>query len=376
MRGRTVSIDAADAVGGWAMLRSGCNAGVAARCRDGAAVAWYGEPPEAPRRADVAIVDGDADPGDAACVLRFDAEGPGRIDVVDPLPLDVGMSFDPAEGPVRRWFAVERALEPAQPPSPLAHVAAGGSAGRVAVVQGRADAHRLPSADTDEAAALIDALAAEGFTPYLAAGAEEIAGADFVHLVGVREGARAREVVQAARRCGIAVAVHAYEETAEDGGWWGAAVTRHCFDYGSDERDVESYLELLARRAVSIGAAGADAPYAPPSARPEDAAVALREADIVFAASEEEADAIRARRGRSGPIAIVPPLARRADLARRRHARRPRSVRARPRADRTAREPAPRRARRARRRDPARAGRSRRRRLVSRARSRVRRTRA
>ncbi len=312
-RGRSVRIDAADAVGGWAILRSGCAAGVAAARRDPAAVAWYGEPPSPPRRADLAIVDGETDPGEAACVLRLDADGPGRVEVVDPLPLDVGIVFDPAEGPVRRWFAVERVLEPALRVMPPASVTAGGSAGRIALVLGRGDADRLPSADADEAAALLEALVAEGFAPYPAAGPAEIAGADLVHVLGTRDGRRAREIVEAARLGGIPVAVHAYDEVAEEGGWWGAAVTRHCFDYGSDERDVESYLELLARRAVSIGPAGADAPYAPAHASPADAAAALREATVVFAASEEEAEVIRARRGRGGPIAVVPPLARRAE---------------------------------------------------------------
>jgi len=313
-RGRSVAIDAADAVGGWALLRSVAAAGVAARRRDPVACAWYGEPPEAPGRAEVAIVARDADAGEAPCVLRLDAEGPNRIDVVDPLPLDVGIVFDPAEGPVRRWFAVERAPEPVTLTPVPPYVAAGGSAGRIAVVLGRGDAARLPSADTDEAAALVEALAAEGFSAFLADSPADVAGADLVHLVGTRDGARARAVAEAARAAGAPLAVHAYEERAEDGGWWGAAVTRHCFDYGADERDVESYLELLARRAVSIGPAGAGEPYAPPAADLDGVAAALREAAVVFVASAAEAEHVR-RRGCAAPIELVPPLARTAAAA-------------------------------------------------------------
>ena len=74
-RGRSVRIDAPDAVGGWALLRGIGSVGVAARRRDADALAWYGDAPLAGERAEVAIVDADGEPGDAACVLRLDAEG-------------------------------------------------------------------------------------------------------------------------------------------------------------------------------------------------------------------------------------------------------------------------------------------------------------
>ena len=308
-RGRSVRIHAADAVGGWAMLRDLGSVAVAADRRDAAALKWYGYAPVAGPRADVAIVDRDADAGDAACVVRFDSEAGERIDVVDPLPLDVGISFDPADGPVRRWFAVERAPEPQLRAIPdLRYAAAGGSAGRIAVVLGRADALHRPSADTDEARALVAALAAEGFDARLADGGDDMSGADLVHLIGARDGRRARAVVEAARRAGLPVAVHAHDDDALNGGWWGGEVTRHCFEYGDDERDAETYLAMLARRAVTVGAARAGVPYAPPEAAAEDATAALRDASVVFAASEEEAAAIRARTGRRGPVVVVPPL--------------------------------------------------------------------
>jgi hypothetical protein len=318
-RGRSVRIDAPDAVGGWALLRAVGSPTVAAARRDAAALAWYGDAPLArDARADVAIVAADGDAGGAACVLRLDpelecetrADGAHLIEIVDPLPLDVGIVFDPAEGPARRWFAVERAPEPAPRTVPdLAHRAAGGSAGRIAVIAGRADAPAQPSADTDEARALVAALGAEGFDAILAESPDELEGADLVHLIGTREGRRARQIVDAARRRGVPVAVHAHDEDAAHGGWWGAEVTRYCFEYGADEHDVVNYLALLAKRAVSVGDARADAPFAPPGAAVDDAAAALRDASVVFAAAADEAAAIRRRTGRRGAIAIVPPLA-------------------------------------------------------------------
>ena len=325
-RTRTVRIDAPDAVGGWALLRDCGTVAVAAPRRDADELAWYGDAPVAGERADVAIVAAGADPGTAPCVIRLDAGGPVRIDpsatparagllhevveVVDPRPLDVGIVFDPAEGPVRRWFAVERAPEPQRRPVPdLSYAAAGGSTGRIVVILGRADALRHPSADTDEAYALAAALAAEGFDATLADSPGELAGADLIHLVGTRDGRRARAIVDAGRRAEVPVAVHAHDEDAAGGGWWGAEVARFCFEYGDDERDVRSYLAMLARRAVAVGAARADAPYAPADAGVDDAAAALRDAAVVFAATEEEAAAIRRRAGRRGPVEVVAPLA-------------------------------------------------------------------
>jgi hypothetical protein len=337
VRGRSVRIDAPDAVGGWALLRGTCSAGVAAGRRDAAALAWYGEAPVADGSAEVCIVAAAVDPGDAACVLRLDTTSAEhhraaahlvdpstssgqdhldsyRVEVIDPLPLDVGLVFDPAEGPARRWFAVERALEPALRVLPAAAPPAAGScAGRIAVIAGRADARARPSADIDETDALIAALLAEGFDAALVQSPHELDGADLVHVVGTREGRRVRAIVERTRRAGIPVAVHAYDEDAAAGGWWGAEVNRHCFEYGSDEADVRSYLDLLAKRAVSVGAIVPNVPYAPDAAAVADASIALREASIVFVATGEEAEALRRRTGRRGPIEIVPPLAAQAD---------------------------------------------------------------
>ena len=318
VRGRTVRIDAADAVAGWALLRDAATVGVVAPEREPAAAAWFGEPPRAPERAEVAIVGPAAGPGAASIVIRLDpaAEAEHRVGAVDPVPLDVDIVFDPAEAPVRRWFAVERAPEPVRRArAALPRGAAGGSAGRIAVVLGRSDAAALPDADADEARALVELLAAEGFDARLVEPEALPGGSNLIHLVGTREGRRARAVVEAGRRAGIPVVVHAHDEDARGGGWWGAAVTRFCFEFADDERDQNRYLAMLAARAVSVGEAVADRPYAPAAAADDDADAALREAALVFAATEEEAQGLRVRTGRRGPIEVVPPLAAAAEAA-------------------------------------------------------------
>jgi hypothetical protein len=310
-RSHTVRIDAPDAVGGWALLRDGSSASVAAGRATPAELAWYGTAPVSSGRTDVAIVAGAADAGDAACILRLDPAGAGTaFPVVDPVPLDVGISFDAAEGPPRRWFAVERAPEPPARSAPdVRYRPAGGSSGRIAVILARNDGPSIAAADTDEALALVAALAGEGFDAVLARSLAELDRADLIHLIGTRDGRRARAIVDLARRAAIPVAVHAHDEDAAGGGWWGAEVARYCFEYGDDERAVRLYLQMLARRAVAVGSARADEPYAPASAGVDDAAAALRDASVVFAATAAEADGIRARTGRRGPVVIVPPLA-------------------------------------------------------------------
>ncbi|HTJ27832.1 MAG TPA: hypothetical protein VMA36_16870 [Candidatus Limnocylindria bacterium] len=309
-RARRVRLDAAHAVGGWALLRERGTVGVAAARRDPALCAWYGTPPEPPANAEVAIVARDGEPPEPeAIVVRLDVDGPGRVDVVDPFPLDVAITFDPREGPVAGWFRVERAPEPRLRAGTAAQARpVGGSAGRIALILGREDGLARPSADTDEALALAAALRAEGFAADLVAAAEELAGADLIHLIGTREGRFAREIVERGRAAGIPVAVHAHYEDARAGGWWGVGAARFCFEYGSDERDVARYTDLLARRALVLDGITAQGPYAPAEAAPDGAAAALRDAAVVYASSALEEEAIR-RLGRRGPIVVVPPLA-------------------------------------------------------------------
>jgi hypothetical protein len=311
-RSRSVGLDAPDAVGGWAVLRDVASGGVAPERMDPDAVAWYGPTPLVSGTVELAIVAADAEaPAGAETVLRLDADagGAATIEVVDPLPIDVGVVFDRAEGPIRRRFTVERAAGPKRAAPPLPATApVGGSAGRIVVVVGRADATVAPGADTDEARALIAALVGEGFDAVAGADVGDIAGADLVHVLGTRDGRRVRAIVDAARRARVPTALHAYEEDAASGGWWGTAVTRFCFEYGADEASVEAYLRLLARRAVTVEDARGDAPYAPADAALDDGAAALRDASIVFVAGDVEAQAVLRRSGRRTPIAVVPPL--------------------------------------------------------------------
>jgi hypothetical protein len=317
-RGRTVYIDAPDAVGGWAMLRDIATVALADGRGEPDALAWYGQAPPSAEEAAVAIVGADCvAPASAETVVRLDVGGEDALGVVDPLPIDVGFVFDPLEGPQRRWFTVDRVAASARrtPPAAWRSVPQGGSAGRIAIVVGRGDAKRHPGADTDEAAAVAAGLTAEGFEVVEAHDPADLAGADLVHVFGTSDGTRVRAIVDAARRARIPSALHAYEEDPASGGWWGATVTRLCFEYGADEASVGRYLGMLARHAVTVEQATAEGLYAPPEAALEDGAAALRDASIVFTTSDQESLTVMRRSGRRALLAVVPPLVGSAEAA-------------------------------------------------------------
>lgn len=244
-----------------------------------------------------------------ATSVRIDENGAGAIPVVAPLPTDVLVSFDPADGPVVGSFTIERPREPLLREPGFGNVPPrGGSSGRIALML-RPDAAELPDADVDEARALGAALAAEGFTVTLATRLADVAafGADLIHLFGVRDGSHAATVAAWAAEAGIPLAVHAYHEDPSAGGYWGALVTRYCFAYSADDRSVTDYLDVLAKRAVEVDGVIAAQRYAPPAASLAAAESVLRDAAVVFVQSERERATLATIRP-VGEIVVVPAL--------------------------------------------------------------------
>jgi hypothetical protein len=226
------------------------------------------------------------------------------------LPADVLVSFDPADGPPAASFAVTAVRESYGRPQPDIEIApaAGGSSGNVAVVV-RPDAGIISDADTDEAAALAEALRREGFTVEVVHNEDALAAfaPDLVHLYGVRPGGFARRIAEWAADHRRPLAVHALHEAPEAGGYWGAMVAPYCFSYSADDRSVGTYLEMLARRAVEVDGVGAGAPHAPAIAGLPDSERVLALADVVFVNSERERAVIERLRPRR-PTFVVPPV--------------------------------------------------------------------
>lgn len=290
--------------------------GVASSCAiagaDADARAWYGEFAVAglDTNYDLAIGSGPA-PVSAAVTVRTDDGADGTsIPVIAPLPSDVMLSFDAADGAATGAFSVTATREPFMRAAPEVDIApvAGRSAGRIAIAI-RPDAAWAPDADRDEAIALAAGLRHEGFTVEVLAGFDELAAfePDLVHLYGVRPGSFARRIADWASENRKPLAVHALHESPADGGYWGAMVSPYCFSYSNDERSVATYLEMLARRAVEVDGVGAAQPYAPAIAGLAESERVLALADVVLVNSERERAAVEGLRPRR-PTFVVPPL--------------------------------------------------------------------
>lgn len=279
---------------------------------DADASAWYGPLAEAdPAQSfDLAIGPGEP-PVTAATYVRLDDAHSGlAIAVSPPLPADLMLSFHTGDGPSAAHFSVATTREPYTRPTLDIAVSppVGGSAGRVTIVV-RPDAVAVPDSDTDEAAALAQALRAEGLTVALVAGVDELdaSAPDLVHLFGTRPGGYARRVAEWASEHRKPFVVHAFHEAPAAGGYWGAMVAPYCFSYSGDDRSVTTYLELLARRAVEVDGVGANSHFAPPIIGLADTERVLGLADVVFVNSERELRAVEPFRHRR-PAFIVSPL--------------------------------------------------------------------
>jgi hypothetical protein len=291
-------------------------AGIATSCTvvgdDAEARAWYGalEPADTDQTFDLAIGDGPA-PVEATTNVRVDAAGSAfTIAVPAPIPADLMLVFHAGGQSEGVRFGVTTTREPYTRVTPDVAVTSsvGGSTGRITIVV-RPDGPAVPDSDTDEAAALAQALRREGFTVEIVSSVDglEASAPDLVHLFGTRPGAFARRVAEWAAKQQKPFAVHAYHEAPADGGYWGAIVAPYCFGYSGDDRSVNTYLDLLANRAVEVDGIGPAMHFAPPIVGLPDTERVLGLADVVFVNSERELQAVEPFRRRR-PTYIVAPL--------------------------------------------------------------------
>jgi hypothetical protein len=277
---------------------------------DTLARAWYGDlgAADPSQSYDLAIGSGPA-PVSAATQIRVDGGGTGRAIAIEaPVPADLMLAFHAVE-PGAGLFSVATTREPFTRPAPDVALSTpvGGSAGRVAIVV-RPDAALVPDSDTDEAAALAEALGREGFTVEVLSSIDGLDAflPDLVHLFGLRPGAFARRVAQWTADARKTLAVHAYHEAPAEGPYWGALVSPYCFSYSGDDRSVSTYLELLMRRAVEVDGIGPNMKYAPPVIGLPDSEHVLGMADVVFVNSERELAAVEPLRKRRPTFVVAP----------------------------------------------------------------------
>ena len=290
--------------------------GIATSCTvvgdDAEASAWYGalETAHTSQTFDLAVGAGPS-PAEATTCVRVDAQRSGlAIAVAAPIPADLMLAFEAGVSPAAANFSVATTREPYTRATADVAVTstAGGSAGRITIVV-RPDGPALPDSDTDEAAALEQSLRREGFTVQTVSSLDDLEASapDLVHLFGTRPGAFARRVADWATTNQKPFAVHAFHEAPADGGYWGAIVAPYCFGYSGDDRSVNTYLELLARRAVEVDGIGPAMRFAPPIVGLPDTERVLGLADVVFVNSERELRAVEPFRRRR-PTFIVAPL--------------------------------------------------------------------
>lgn len=135
-----------------------------------------------------------------------------NVALVEPVPSDVMLSFDPQDGPVSRNFSVTECAVPVrrlpfgEPP------VSGGSAGVVRLLV-REDAQRFSDADLDGARALAERLRAEGFDADVATASHvDPAHVDVVHIFGLHHGASLVELLRALEQRNTPVVVSTYAD--------------------------------------------------------------------------------------------------------------------------------------------------------------------
>ncbi|MHB8462008.1 MAG: hypothetical protein ACYDA1_05130, partial [Vulcanimicrobiaceae bacterium] len=98
------------------------------------------------------------------CIVAEDG-GDVTLSLVEPMPVDGLLSFDPDEGPIARTFSVSAVVQPQlrTPISVPTPQALGGSAGRIAFLL-RSDWRSDPDADVDSACLLAEWLRGEGLS--------------------------------------------------------------------------------------------------------------------------------------------------------------------------------------------------------------------
>jgi len=253
-----VRIAARDGALGAAYLRDRA-AGIALHADPAAAdVAWYGVADCLGSGADaaVAVVDRAADAADATTAIVLDEipAGGRTIVVPEPVPLDNGFTFDPADAPVIASFGARLPARAAGVPATVAMRRLANAEGAIGIVM-RPDAGYAPDADTDEVAAMRELLAFEGLRSFVTTdpGDPELAACDLVHAIGAYDDRHLGAAAATAQRLGKPLAI-GLEPIAPYANWYEDAFAISV-QIGVDRVDRAFYLEGYRDRRVAIDTA-------------------------------------------------------------------------------------------------------------------------
>ncbi len=229
------------------------------------------------------------------------AENGGDVSesMVEPMPIDLMLSFDPDDGPLARSFSV---LVFAQPQlrrqiSVATPQALGGSSGRIAFLL-RPDWRSDPDADSESAFVLAQWLRGEGLTVTLCddASITDLSSFDLLHVHGLHHPQRLHLITRAARAKGLPVVLSAQLHEAVADPLWAISNASALYVNSMDGATEARYRDFLALKRLAIS--GSKLPGEPRDARDEAAMKAmLQDADEILVATGGEASRLGQRFG-------------------------------------------------------------------------------
>lgn len=244
--------------------------------------------------------------GDRA-TFRVYTDGPSEpgeriIELAEPIPTDVMLSFDTEDAPAALSFSIPEVTVPSRPSRLSAPVHGGGSAGCVRLVV-RDDAMRFRDADVDAAETLARRLRAEGFDARVSlASLVDVAQTDIIHVFDLRHGASLVELLRDAEASHIPVVVTPYADNRNNEAISGASGSLLIPRNTNDLVAFEDHTWAFSKRKISN--LGQGAWY------DEASAVLLARASIAVVSSNAEAEYLKSLgfRGATIPVPAVVPL--------------------------------------------------------------------
>ncbi len=232
-------------------------------------------------------------------------EGERLVELAEPIPTDVMMSFDTQDGPVGRRFSVTECGVPVRALPFSEPAVSGGSAGVVRLVV-REEAERFPDADVDAAEALAVRLRAEGFDAQVTIPSHvDPVQTDIVHVFGLHHAATMVQLLADLERRRKPVVVSPYADDRAGEAISGASGSLLIPRVSSDVITFYDFVSAFEKRKISNLTKGIWYDDA--------SAVLLRRASSVLVVAPAEAQFLREHLGYLGPTVLAPtfvPLAR------------------------------------------------------------------
>ncbi len=242
-------------------------------------------------------------PAEHAIYTGESLDGERAVQLAEPIPTDVVVSFDTQDAPAALTFSVASSKVAPRPSVLCEPAAGGGSGGRIRLVV-RDEAMRFQDADVDAARALEGRLRAEGFDAQISiASRVDVSQTDLIHVFDLRHGISMVEMLRDAEAARVPVVVTPYADDRKSeasSGCSGSVIIPRC---SNDTIVFDEYMSAFARRKISnLNQA---------SWYDEVSSVLLARASSAVVASAAEGDFLKTRFGYGGttvPVAAIVPV--------------------------------------------------------------------